>query len=184
MSGHQSSSCKGACTDVIRIQTQNDFYCFPSATFEPLHCLLNFIEFFTLIFAGFLSYARVELVFLSLQGFSVECTNGRISHNLSQRQFCMILPILAKIWLPQKRPLNPCNPKCLIWIGRSRKTHVIRNHIPVVSRRNAFIAILVPELVAMVTPLCPLCTGVSHINSLIAQTLCQNQTHHEYDAYN
>ena len=60
----------------------------------------------------------------------------------------------------------------------------MRNHIPVVSRRNAFIAILVPELVAMVTPLCPLCTGVSHINSLIAQTLCQNQTHHEYDAYN
>jgi len=36
-SGHQSSSCKDACTDVIRIQTQNDFCCFPSVTFEPLH---------------------------------------------------------------------------------------------------------------------------------------------------
>jgi len=42
MSGHQSSSCKGACTDVIRIQTQNDFCCFPSVTIVPLHYLLNF----------------------------------------------------------------------------------------------------------------------------------------------
>ena len=44
--------CKGTCTDVIRIQTQNDFCCFPSVTFEPLHYLLNFIEFFTLIFSS------------------------------------------------------------------------------------------------------------------------------------
>ena len=76
--------------------------------------------------------------------------------------FVIFWPILAKIWLPWQRPLNPCNHKSLIGIGRSRKTHVIRNHIPVVSPRNAFIAILVPKLVAMVTPLCPLCTGVSH----------------------
>jgi len=27
-SGHQSSSCNGACTGVIRIQTQNDFCCY------------------------------------------------------------------------------------------------------------------------------------------------------------
>ena len=39
---HQSSPCKGTCTDVIRIQTQNGFCCFPSVTFEPLHYLLNF----------------------------------------------------------------------------------------------------------------------------------------------
>jgi len=54
-SGHQSSSCKGTCTDVIRIQTQNDFCCFPSLTFEPLHYLLNFKVFFTLIMAALLS---------------------------------------------------------------------------------------------------------------------------------
>jgi len=60
----------------------------------------------------------------------------------------------------------------------------IRNRIPVVTRRNAFIAILVPKLVAMVTPLCPLCTGVSHMNSITAQTLWQNQTLHGYSAYN
>ena len=36
----------------------------------------------------------------------------------------------------------------------------------------------------MVTPLCPLCTGVSQMNSLISQTLSQNQTLHGYVAYN
>jgi len=44
--GHQSSSCKGACTDVIRIQTQNDVCYFPSVTFAPLHYLLNFSVFY------------------------------------------------------------------------------------------------------------------------------------------
>jgi len=62
---------------------------------------------------------------------------------------------------------------------------VISNRIPVVSRSsNAFTSILVPELVAMVTPICPLCTGVSQMNSLIAQTVSQNQSLHGYDAYN
>jgi len=36
----------------------------------------------------------------------------------------------------------------------------------------------------MVTPLCPLCTGVSQMNSPMAQTLSQNQTLHGYVAYN
>jgi len=57
-------------------------------------------------------------------------------------------------------------------------------YIPIVSRSNAFVTILVPKLVAMVTPLCPLCTGVSQMNSLIAQALSQNQSLHGYDAYN
>jgi len=69
----------------------------------------------------------------------------------------------------------------LDWLT-TKNTPVIRNHIPVVSCRNAFIAILVPKLVAMVTLLYPLCTGVSHMNSLIAQTLCQDQTLLGYDA--
>jgi len=47
-----------------------------------------------------------------------------------------------------------------------------------------FIAILVPKLVAIVTPLCPLCTGVSRMNSLIAHILSQNQTLHGYIVYN
>ena len=55
------------------------FCCFLSVTFEPLHYLLNF-RVFTLIFAVFLSYAGVELLPVSLQGFSAECINGRISH--------------------------------------------------------------------------------------------------------
>jgi len=46
----------------------------------------------------------------------------------------------------------------------------------------AFIATLVPKLVAMVMPLCPLCTGVSQTNSLMAQPylktkLCVDMLH-------
>jgi len=40
----------------------------------------------------------------------------------------------------------------------------------------AFIAILVPKLVVVATPLCPLCSGVSQMNSPMAQTQSQNQT--------
>jgi len=53
-----------------------------------------------------------------------------------------------------------------------------------ISRRNAFIAIFVPKLVAVVTPLWPLCTGESQMNSPVAQTLSQNQTLHGCVAYN
>jgi len=67
---------------------------------------------------------------------------------------------------------------------RPRKLPAISNRIPVVSRRNAFIAILVPELFAMVTSLCPLCTRVSQMNSPIAHVLSQKQTLHVYVAYN
>jgi len=48
--------------------------------------------------------------------------------------FVIFWPILAKIWLPWQRPLDLWNQKCLLWIGQR------------------------PKLVAMVTPLCPLCT--------------------------
>jgi len=46
----------------------------------------------------------------------------------------------------------------------------------------AFIATLVPKLVAMVTPLCPLCTTVSQTNSMMAQPylktkLCMDMLH-------
>jgi len=51
-SGHQSSSRKGTCTDVISIQTQNDFCSLPSVTFKPLHYLLNFRVFY-INFCGF-----------------------------------------------------------------------------------------------------------------------------------
>jgi len=86
--------------------------------------------------------------------------------------------------VPWQRPLDPCNQKCLLWIGRSQKPPVISNHILALSRRNGFIAILVPKLVAMVMRFCPLCTGVSPMNSPIAQTLSENQTLHGYVAYN
>ena len=94
--------------------------------------------------------------------------------------YVIFLPLLTKIWLPWKRPLDPWNQKCLLWVYRPRKPPVISNHILAISHRNAFIAILVLKLVAMVMPLCPLCTGVSQVNSTIAETLSQNQTLHGY----
>ena len=98
--------------------------------------------------------------------------------------FVIFLPFLDKNWMPWQCPLDPCNQKCLLHIGRPWRLPVISNHIFVVSHRNAFIAILVPKLVAMVTPLWPLCTEVSQMNSLIPQTLSQNQTLHACVAYN
>jgi len=32
--------------------------------------------------------------------------------------FVIFLPMLATNWLPWRRPLDPCNQKCLLWIGR------------------------------------------------------------------
>jgi len=96
--------------------------------------------------------------------------------------FVIFFSILAKIWLPWQRPLQPYNQKCLLWISRRRKPPVLSNHVVAVSRRNTFIAILVPKFVAMVTRFCPLYMGVPQMNSLIPQTLSQNQSLHEYGA--
>jgi len=73
--------------------------------------------------------------------------------------FVIFLPILVKIWLPRQRPIDPCNQKCLLWIGRPRKPPVTSNDVIAISYRNAlyeFIAILVPNLFAVATVLCPL----------------------------
>jgi len=88
-----------------------------------------------------------------------EILHGNVGYNRRYGHFCDFWPIFAKIWLSWQRPLDPldpCNQKCLLWIGRPRKPPVISNHILVISCRNAFIAILVPKLVAMATPLYPL----------------------------
>jgi len=98
--------------------------------------------------------------------------------------FCLFWP---KIWLAWQRPFNPCNQKCLLYIGRRRKRPVISNRVLVISHRNAFICIysnFSSILVAMVTPICSLCTGVSQMNSPMARTLSQNETLHGYVAYN
>ena len=52
--------------------------------------------------------------------------------------FVIFWPILAKIWLPWQRPLNPCNQKCLLWIGRPQKPPVMSNRILGISRISAF----------------------------------------------
>ena len=53
----------------------------------------------------------------------------------------IFLPNLAKNWLPWQCPLDPCNQKCLLWIGRPRKPPVISNHILAICCRNSFICI-------------------------------------------
>jgi len=53
--------------------------------------------------------------------------------------FVIFWLILAKIWLPWQRPLDPCNHKYLLWIGWPWKPPVISNRILVISRRNACI---------------------------------------------
>jgi len=110
------------------------FCCFPSVTFEPLHYLLNFSS-FTLIFAFFLSYAGVELLSVSLQGFTVECTNSRISHIWL---CCDIFAFFGQKLDAMAMSLRPCNQKCLLWIGRPRKPPVISNHILAISCRDSF----------------------------------------------
>ena len=49
-------------TDVIRIQAQNDFLLFSVRDFCTLTLFVKLESFFTLIFAVFLSYSRVELL--------------------------------------------------------------------------------------------------------------------------
>jgi len=53
--------------------------------------------FFTLIFAVFLSYAGVELLSVSLQGFM---RNVPTAEYHIYGYFVIFLPILAKSWLP------------------------------------------------------------------------------------
>ena len=106
--------------------------------------------------------------------------------NWSCGHFVIFLPILAKNWLPWQCTLDRCNQKCLLWIGRPGKPPVISNYILAISRTSAFyalIAILVPKLVAMVTPVCPLYKWVSQMNFPLAQTQSQTQALHECVAY-
>jgi len=49
--------------------------------------------------------------------------------------FCLFWPKLGC------RPLDPCNQKCLLWIGRPRKPPVKRNHILAISHKNSFMCI-------------------------------------------
>jgi len=107
--------------------------------------------------------------------------HGNVGYNGSYGHFCDFLAYFCYNLVAMATSLDPCNRKCLLWIGRPQKPPVMSNHILV---RNALIAIFVPKLVAMATPLCPLCTGVSQMNSQMAQTISRNQTLCGYVAYN
>jgi len=55
--------------------------------------------------------------------------------------FLIFLLILAKLWLPWQRPLDPFKQKCLLWIAWPWKPPVKSNHILVICRRNEFTCI-------------------------------------------
>ena len=101
--------------------------------------------------------------------------------------FVIFWPILANIWLPWQRPLDPCNQKCLLWIVQPRKPSVVGNLILVICHRNVFICIY--------SNFCPKigCFGNAPLSLVYvcvtdefpdAQTLSQNQTLHGYVTYN
>jgi len=104
------------------------------------------------------------------------CQWQNITDNLSLRQFFVILGYFGKNMVAMAKSLRPMPSEMSSSDLRTTKPPVISNQILAISRRYAFIAILVPKLVAMVAPLCPLCTTVSHMNSLIAKSLYRNQT--------
>jgi len=73
----------------------------------------------------------------------------------------------------------------LDWL--TTKTRVISNHVLVISSRNAFICVYSNfslKIVSHGNAPFPCCTGVSQMKYTMAQTLSQNQTLHEYVAYN
>ena len=101
--------------------------------------------------------------------------------------FVIFWSILAKIWLPWQRRLDLGIRNVFFGLVNHENPllQVITLSLSLTEMHLcAFIAISVPKLVAMVTPLCSLCTGVSHMNSPIAQNVTQNQTLHGYVAYN
>ena len=93
--------------------------------------------------------APLSLVYGSATGEFADGTNPIAKPNcmdVSLRTEVMVIfvifwPILTKFWLPWQRPLDPCNQKCLLWIGRPRKPPVISNHILVISHINAIMCI-------------------------------------------
>jgi len=110
-----------------------------------------------------------------------------VAYNWSYGRFVIFLAYFGQNVVAMATSLRPLQSQMFSLNWWATKTPVISNHILVISRRNAFIcfiAIIVPKLVAMVTAVCPLCTGVSQVNSLIVQTLSQNQTLHWHVAYN
>jgi len=111
-----------------------------------------------------------------------------VTHTTEVVAICVIfLPILTKNWLPWQHPLDPCNQKCLLWIGRPRKPPVISNHILVISHTNASICIYSyfrPKIGCHGNAPLSIVYGSVTDEFPIAQTLSQNQTLHGYVAYN
>jgi len=93
------------------------------------------------------------------------------AYNWSCSHFCDIFAYFGQKLVVMATSLRPLQSEMSFLDWPTTKTPCICNNF-------------IPKLVAMVTPLCPLCTWDSQMNSLISQTLPQNKTLHGYVAYN
>jgi len=106
-------------------------------------------------------------------------------HTAEVMAICVIFwPILATNWLLWQRVNVQSEMYSLDWSTTKTPCYKFIFSISLVEMYlYAFTANLAPELVAMVTSLCRLWRGLSHMNSPMTQTLSQNQTLHLYVAY-
>ena len=64
--------------------------------------------------------------------------------------FVIFWLILAKIWLPLQRPLDPCIQKCLLWKGKERKSiYIAPFHTKVHTNRSGMDHTVLPANNAM-----------------------------------
>jgi len=99
----------------------------------------------------------------------------------------IFLPTLAKTCLPWQRSLNPCNQKCLLWIGRPQKLPVISNHVLASYCRNAYLCMysnFSPKIGCHGNPPLSVVYGSVTDEFPDSTALSQSQTLHGYVAYN
>ena len=104
--------------------------------------------------------------------------HGCVAYNWSYGHFVIFWPILGKVWLPWQRPLDLAIRNVFFGLDDHENPLllVIAFSLSLVEMHLcAFIAIFVPKLVVVATPLWPLCTAVSQINSPMPQTLSQTK---------
>ena len=110
-----------------------------------------------------------------------------VAYNRSYDHFCDLLDYFGQNVVATATSLRLLQREMYSLDWSTTKTHVINNHILVVSRRNVFICIysnFSPKIGCHGNAPLSLCRGVPQMNSPMAQTPSQNQTMHLYVAYN
>jgi len=107
---------------VLVISHRNAFICIYSNVCPKIGCHVN---------------APFSLVYVSVTNEFSDGTNPISKQNSvslsTEDMVFVIFAYFGQHWLSWQRPLDPCNQKCLPWIGRLRKPPVISNCILVIS---------------------------------------------------